>query len=610
METSTYLPRNKYRNSYCASCNSAEWIGCNVSRNLIVSGSQPLIDLFFRYNYDVEKYMFVYSVDHNVKSCHMDSDSLLLYPNYETRFDTCDNISLSLSNEEFIQRSCMVNCTSSPTAYAMKRCPNFTYPLLSEDVAKEECTKCENNPNDCSAVYNSWGIDGAPAFPYSSIHCATNHLVGCVLPLICYVPPGLLQPPPPPIPGVQVGNQFIPLFNVWGATEIKRLNALAITYHPTLLKIEDHWLANQHSPNYWVNLTTANDNQPGSCNQYSLVEESQKWKTCKDGEIFIYNEANSTSYKDYLFFGKGIYVCSGYALSSRKYNSTTTWVFKLSLYEYVLIGISVLVLIVYVIYYLVKATKTLEGHLVTGSLVCLVFGLLFYSLVHQNESPGGCQLIATLSQYLFTSIHMWVNAGTIRLYRKTKIKQKKSTQSLWRPFLQYILYVQGIALIPVVFAQILHSNQGNMFYPVFNENLCFIEFGWTNLLTLTGPMYIIIFLNIILFLAIVIKMNCDSIASQEERDFVICHLITIVKLQIVFSLPWLMLPFAELEVQDEWVLWEVIKVLIALQGVLAALCLIVQLKNFRRINIMCLTRKSQTLQQSTKQRENDSISSI
>ena len=148
----------------------------------------------------------------------------------------------------------------------------------------------------------------------------------------------------------------------------------------------------------------------------------------------------------------------------------------------------------------------------------------------------------------------------------------------------YIFYALYTWLGPVVFvivAVVLHFVKVSGLHPVFSPYICLINSGWIRLLLFTGPIYILIVIDLVLSVTASIKISTSGqkLTTQDKRRTT-RNVITIIKLKVIFSFHWFLMFFTWIEGDTERVIWKVLGVLISLQGVFVVLS---QLLNVDRI---------------------------
>ena len=257
--------------------------------------------------------------------------------------------------------------------------------------------------------------------------------------------------------------------------------------------------------------------------------------------------------------------------------------FELRIYNYILSAFSILAIISYIIYYLAKSRRTVTGNFVVSSLATLAAGLIFYCLIHENQSMVACRVIASFSQYFLLSVHTWTNAIGIWMIRGMT-SFRRADDFGWKTFCQYAAYAWGTPLAFVLLAYFLNWNEGEVFYPVFAENLCFIASGWSRLLVFTGPIYFFIVVNAILCVVATIRiLQSGSNISHKDKSVLRKKIITIVKLQVVFGFHWVLLLFTLIEGSHQEVLWTILNIFLTLQGVTVVLVQIFTTKNIKKM---------------------------
>ncbi|KAF6026721.1 hypothetical protein EB796_014993 [Bugula neritina] len=525
VEYQTFIANRKFRNSYCASCNSVAWQGCHIRETFKADINSSR--LFDQYINGEKKYMFIFRIDFNERTCTRDSDAYLVYPNYETGQDTCQNMTALLRqcdcNEVMdlntlacvtykngtTEESCnevLPNTTIfNLPAYATNQCEeNFTYKALPPADAQRECDRCSQQPRgssnatECLEVY-SFDLFETNAFSiFPTIHCYSRELLHCNL----------------IFPDQKVGcvNDFMGRVTAHGVyhttveTDVTILNALVIIYSPstyvfTVLPTTVHGGFDLVFSTYIVETSSY-------CSTFDIDEAiSSRFTVCPDKSIQSVSPPQ-LKHTDYYLEGEVVKVCAEYELPG----------FDLQLQDYILSALSITVSIIYIIYYLVRRRWTLTGNLIVSAIATLVGALLFYSLIKEvRNSKVAC------------------------------------------------------------------------LYPVFSPYLCFVEGGWIRVLTFTGFIYSLILVNSILCVIAVYKIvKSDQNLHAADKKRTKKKILTVVKLQIIFGFHWILLFFTEIGGSGpaKRQLWTVLSVFITLQGISVVLSQVIQLESFPKLSRM------------------------
>lgn len=599
-EYQTYFYTKKYRNSYCASCHGAAWLGCNNKGNLKVNGTELQKKKHFEFQQDVKKYLFVYQIDFNKRLCNMDSDSVLLYSNFNTRFDTCVTItkllrqcdcqnSFNLETEKCItlpiinEKYCDTiysNQTFKLSNYAIKTCEkSFAYVPTSQEHSEQECLKCQNRSANCDKVYSRYG---AALTPYKSIHCAANVLVGCK----------------PQSNEASCFRGFAISHGRGGSTllvpdplKMKTLlqNSVAIRYM-------------QVDFTFGVKLIAADGNGKynlSNCIEYRNINHTTQWLVCGTGEI--YDPEENVRYKDFVLNEEeAVRVCAKYA--------PQTQLLSLQFYHYMLSAASILFIASYTIYYFTRCERSVTENCYVSCLLSLMTSLISFCLIHYHGSPTSCRVIASFNQYFTLSTHTWVNVMAI-LVVKSISGINIATDRNWKTYARYAAYAWLTPLPFVIITIIFASSKGQVFYPVYSTEMCYITGGWARLLTLTGPILLLGLVNIIMCVAAAatIWKNAEPLPTTMPIPLV-------VKLQLVIGVCWIFMFIVDVKglgndlpgVSSIW------KAYTAVQGILVVLArvltaekvkylksLVCKRKKHRRekINSVALSKKSNELTQ-------------
>ncbi|XP_067950280.1 uncharacterized protein [Watersipora subatra] len=533
-----------------------------------------------QYKGKVDKFLLVYRIDFNERSCRLDSDSALLYSDYTTGWDTCTTISsqlkqcdcqsiLNLETGDCLSLSYYsnINCLNNNysmeafelSSYAVKSCGmNFSYTPLPEKLAQNQCFACSTNSSECISVTVYAVHNNDPTMSFASIHCAYRTLARCNQPLNgkCVTS----------FSGQGLGSGA---FTSIRGPKVSLLNAVAIAYFPS--KFDFSIQLNEIAIDGFEQVfATFTDKHLSTCSEYSLVNQSQQeWLVC-DGDN-LYDVSNDNVYMDFILRGAELRVCTDYVEAE----------FTLYAYNYVFSALSVLSILGYTVYYFVKAKRSVTRNFVISSLLTLAAALICYCLVYTGSSIG-CRVIATLNQYLLISVQVWTNAIGIWMVRGISTLKRASDSGV-KTYIGYAAYAWLTPLVFVILAHALHSAKVEIFYPVFTDNICLISSGWTRLLLFTGPIYFYILLNVVLCISTTIKVvKAGTSITANDKKKTQKKIIAVIKLQIVFGFHWILLLFNASPAVNVDAVYVILNVFLTLQGVILVVVQFMTLKNMSK----------------------------
>ncbi|KAF6027840.1 hypothetical protein EB796_013872 [Bugula neritina] len=591
----SYGQKNKYRNSYCASCNGVAWLGCKAKPNVIVTGtSEYAFDRWLRYEKDVMKFLFIYEIDLNERTCNMNSDAVLLYSDFNTTLDTCLNIShnlkqcncssiLDLDSETciptpFVNDKCRENRyepeTFKVTNHGVMHCENnFEYLPLSTRSAVDECDKCFINArsDNCQSKYEQFtGSPNVVVNSVNSVHCAANDLIRCNVFGIedSYCTSRMF---------VSGSSSATSKFQFSIILNISLPNSVAISYEPSKFNFQVQLEKLASLGLELLFSTFNNDSLNSQCVEYSLTSNQTSWLICRNGEL--QRTSDQTHYGDYLLWNDEIRVCTETAVPEFVL-PTHDRVFYLT-HEYVFSSFSIFFVLIYVIYYFTKSKRTLTGDFVVSSMITVMCAILFYCLIKKKYSFISCRVIASSGQYFFIALHTWTNAIGILMIKGIS-SFKLASQSSRKKYAYYAAYAWLTPLIFVIIAYSVDAAKPHNLYPVFSDQFCFIPRGRIRLLLVTGPIYLLVVVNITMcIIASVIVAKSGNKIAIDDKQRTLKKVITIVKLQVIFGLEWFLLLFTEIKGPHQTGLWIALNVLGTSQGVLAVLAQLITSANIR-----------------------------
>ena len=580
----------KYRNSYCAACNDAAWLGCEVVRGVDIHYTD--IDIWYDFMRKRSKSLVNFAIDLNSRACRMYSDIFMTYTNLETGVDACSRVVLDLRNcpcgTEYDQSEggCVTIPYSSPscsqqtsvttsrsdgyiTDYKSQKCRDVI--PLNVTEAMEMCSYCTREPNgtDCHRVYIF--PEQFNSVTYPSIHCLNIPNSDFSIMAVC-------ERYTPPIRCFQTLQYGAVGSGISGASLYQQtilLNSVAISYDPSQypLIIPSHTKSKQ---DLGLELLYASSlkGEDEVCSKYSMVNNSTEIFQICDHQMLV-SLSSGRKYKDYVIKGDKLGLCTEYELIG----------FVLNLRDYILSGISVLVVIIFVVHYFVKQRKTLTSKYVVSSLISLIPALVSFCLTNTftNKSTA-CMAIATITQYFMISVHSWTCALALWMVRGlTQLRLVQDTGP--KVYLKYALFA-WLSPIPFIAASLLLDKYPyDPLYPVYSKYFCFIADGRIRVVVFTGPIYLIILINVLLCIVAITKvMKSGKKVSQADKRRTKKKIMTIVKLQVVFGLHWVLIFFTEIKGPHVPYIWAVLNTLVTLQGVIVVLTRIIDIDSFTKMS--------------------------
>ena len=586
-EITQYHPGRKFKNSYCASCNAAGWLGCRLKksfeRHTYIHNDS--ISNYIRYHESVHTYMFVFRTDLNQRTCSFDSDGFITSPNFVTGLDTCKSLSERLQScacdsvFDFSSQSCVraphlknATCPINPADELM----NFELSKYAKEICnfvnlQSNASLCLSHRTNRSSFVSFFDkISGQPID-----QCHSTDPIGCQIPeneTICIRE----------YSGVS-STRIAKYFPSEKLYKIPLQNSVAISYEPV---DHDFALAQRHievEAGLDILFDLSLIVSTASCSGFSTLNYSlSSLLVCPNHSLVHYKTAEVFS--DYLLQHNATKVCTQYA----------EIVFKLNIYHYVLCGLSALCLLVYIVWYFLHKKISLTGNFFLCQLSTLLLALLSYCfIVRAKNVPALCRTVTCLVQYLFLSVHCWTNVLATWMFKGLSSTRLVKTSGK-KEFITYSMYGWLSPLPFVALSFLLDAFPVDKLYPVFSDSFCFLASGWIRVLVFTGPIYVQIFIDVGLCIgvAIFIWRSGKGLASnQSNRRRIKMKIVSLIKLLIIFGIQWVLLFFTEIDSPNVNHLWTALNVLVALQGVLVVLALLLNRKNIERLSNFARTRR-------------------
>ena len=216
---------------------------------------------------------------------------------------------------------------------------------------------------------------------------------------------------------------------------------------------------------------------------------------------------------------------------------------------------------------IVSWKKTTVNNLMMISLLFTLFtSLVFFSV---STIPAGgdmtaCRAIAAMNQFLFLATFTWTNALAIDITYTIYSFGSKSKAKL--RYIGYLLYALGLPLLLTLITFGLHEEQANLNLSrtVYRENyLCFLNDSTVIYSLFLAPMYFLIFINIILCIACILRVTRKIEIASNDKDRTKKNVITCIKLSTCLGLGWVLL-YVSLVFEE---VWPIVLAFIELQGV-------------------------------------------
>ena len=573
-----YIPGRKFKNSFCASCNAASWLGCRAKKSFMISNDNSVSN-YIRYNsYSVQPYMFVFSIDLNRRTCTFDSDGFMVLSNSTTGLGTCRKISKTLQScacysvfdfasqscveaPHLEHASCMTNHSSDDAHTGFSRYAKHVCKISNLKTNMSLCIEQQINRSGILSFYDM--ISGEPFDA-----CLSYGPIGCRIPnngSVC-----VSEYPFESGTGSGVTHQD---FN---ANFILQ-NSVAISYSTVDY---DFNLAQKHihvkaGLDILFDLTLIASK--GSCAGFSVINDTlSSLLVCPNHSLV--HTTTAEVFSEYLLQHNEIKVCTEYS----------EIVFRFNIYHYVLCGLSALCLLTYIVWYFIwSKQKTLTGNFFICQLATLIVALSCYCfIVSAKEHTILCKIVTSLVQYSFLSVHCWTNVLAVWMFRGLS-KSKLVKRDGQKAFAAYAIYGWLAPLPFVVFGFILNAFQVDGLYPVFSDSFCFLASGWIRVLLFTGPIYLQIFVDVGLCIgvAVIIWRSGNGLASNRSNHRQVkMKVFSLIKLIIIFGIQWVLLFFTEIDSPYVTYLWTALNVLVALQGVLIILAQLLTRSNIVRLS--------------------------
>lgn len=526
----------------------------------------------------------------------MTSDIFMTYSNPETGLDECSRVTESLrtcpcgTEYDYSEGGCKHTPYFSPYCsqqqvrllpgdsnkqidYTSLTCEHQRVPPINVTEAAEMCMLCAETPNrpNCHRVFLYPTQFSQVTYP--SIHCLNTLDPNLSLMAVCEV----TAPPNRCFQSLSYGGVGSGLSMGTIERETILLNSVAIRYDPShfQLVIPAHTKSKQDlGLELLYASSVAGDDE--LCSEYSMVTNtSETFQVCED-EMLV-SLLSGETFKDFVIKGDELGLCIKYKFIG----------FSLNLRDYILSAVSVVVVLIFIIHYFSKQRKTLTSKFVVSSLASLIPALVSFCLTNSfTESQISCRIVATVTQYFMISVHSWTCALALWMVQGlTRLRLVQDTGP--KVYLKYALFAWLLPCPFIAAALLLDNYTYDPLYPVYSKHFCFIADGRIRVVVFTGPIYLIILINVMLCIIAIIKvMNSGKNVSQADKRRTKKKIMTITKLQAVFGLHWVLIFFTEIKGPHVVYIWGILNTLVTLQGVTVVLTQIIDLDSLSKVSRM------------------------
>ena len=210
-------------------------------------------------------------------------------------------------------------------------------------------------------------------------------------------------------------------------------------------------------------------------------------------------------------------------------------------YDYVLLSLSLLCILVYSVYMVITGWKTMKTpELMMLSLLISLFGALITFSVANLPSGIGCRVLAAMQQFLYLSSLFWSSAIGINITHS--IFTIRSVSTTRKKYFFYCIYSLGVPLLLVLITYGLSvAHQDNPDFKVYRETFCFLQQSEVIYGLFLVPIYLLVGSNLILCILCMVKVQRSISIASNDKDRWKKNVITCIKLSVTFGISWLLL---------------------------------------------------------------------
>ena len=258
---------------------------------------------------------------------------------------------------------------------------------------------------------------------------------------------------------------------------------------------------------------------------------------------------------------------------------------QLQNYDYVLLSLSLLCILVYSTYMMITGWKTMKTpELMMLSLLISLFGVLITFSVANLPSGIGCRVLAAMQQFLFLSSLFWSSAIGINITHS--IFTIRSVSTTRKKYFFYCIYSLGVPLLLVLITYGLSvAHQDNPDFKVYRETFCFLQQSEVIYGLFLVPIYLLVGSNLILCILCMVRVQRSMSIASNDKDRWKKNVITCIKLSITFGISWLLL-FIFTASPDTVELEIMMQVFIEIQGVLVVFANVLSWKCLNKVQTL------------------------
>ena len=254
-------------------------------------------------------------------------------------------------------------------------------------------------------------------------------------------------------------------------------------------------------------------------------------------------------------------------------------------YDYVLLSLSLLCILVYSVYMVITGWKTMKTpELMMLSLLISLFGALITFSVANLPSGIGCRVLAAMQQFLFLSSLFWSSAIGINI--TLTIFALRSVSTTRKKYFPYCIYSLGVPLLLVLITYGLSvAHQDNPDFKVYRKTFCFLQQSEVLYGLFLVPIYLVVGSNLILCILCMVRVQRSMSIASNDKDRWKKNVITCIKLSITFGISWLLL-FIFTASPDTVELEIMMQVFIEIQGVLIVFANVLSWKCLNKVQTL------------------------
>lgn len=276
-----------------------------------------------------------------------------------------------------------------------------------------------------------------------------------------------------------------------------------------------------------------------------ITVEPGCYKILPDASVYVPAYKRAFSRGNYLIRERLLFVCSNFFddFVEEKYSKNIETI------SIVGVSISSVCIILHMFMFCaIKKLRNLPGYCLFSLCISLLMTYITFFTPIMVSKQTDCKVIATLIIYCLLSSFFWMNVTSFDVWYAIRLATAKlrlsTNKSMWKRFSLYSAYAWGMPLL--IIAMIFIGDQviqDERFRPTFNDDTCWFQNKNALLIYFALPVFIVLVMNIIYFVASFVMITrswadsgCEEAHNLRSRLFMSLRLGSAMGLMWIFGL--------------------------------------------------------------------------